>query len=209
MLKVLLLVGSVGLRAAGPGDSVRAPAADTVAVRAPAPTVLLRRPALFGPAAPPSRPDTPTVRPVAVEHSDAYYTRLAIHRYASYAMLPVFVGQYLAGRQLMDKSADAPAWARNGHRALATATLVLFGVNTVTGSMNWWEARSDPEDHTRRTIHAATMLLADAGFSAVGLMANAAETNGNIRSLHKQIAIGSMGVSVASWVMMLPIFHRN
>ena len=153
--------------------------------------------------------DTPTARPIAVDHSDAYYTRLTVHRWASYLMIPVFVGQYVAGRQLMDKSSDAPAWARVGHRVLATATMGLFAVNTVTGGINFWQARSDPDRKTRRTLHAVSMLIADAGFVAVGLLANPAETDGNLRTLHKRIAIGSMGLSTASWVIMLPMFDSN
>ncbi len=156
--------------------------------------------------------DTPTTTPkkhVAIDHSDAYYKRLAIHRYASYAMLPVFVGQYIAGQQLVKYSADAPQWARTGHRVLATTTAALFTLNTVTGVWNWLESRKDPDNKTLRTIHAASMLAADAGFTAVGLLANPAETNGSLRTLHKQIAYGSMGVSVASWLIMLPVFHKD
>ena len=39
--------------------------------------------------------DTPTVRRRhAIQYSDQYYTRLTIHRYGSYAMLPLFVAEY-------------------------------------------------------------------------------------------------------------------
>ena len=34
--------------------------------------------------------DTPVVRRRAVQYSDQYYTRLTIHRYGSYLMLPLF-----------------------------------------------------------------------------------------------------------------------
>ena len=153
--------------------------------------------------------DTPDARPVAIEHSDAYYMRLTIHRYASWAMLPVFVGQYLAGRQLIDKSSDAPGWARVGHRVLATTTLGLFGVNTVTGGINFWQSRGDSEGKTRRTLHSISMLVADAGFVAVGLLAEPAERKGNIRTLHKHVALGSMGLATVSWMIMLPIFDHD
>src|SRR5439155_9894197 len=127
---------------------------------------------LFQEAAPAVQPvvrDTPVVvrRPRAVEHSDAYYTRLAIHRYASYAMVPVFVAEYICGKQLLDKSADAPQWAKTGHRVFATSTAVLFGANTLTGGWNWLESRNDSEHRTLRNIHAMSMPLADAGFTTV------------------------------------------
>jgi hypothetical protein len=156
--------------------------------------------------------DTPTTtrrRHTAIEHTDAYYTRLKIHRYASYAMLPVFVGQYIAGQQLVKYSADAPAWARVGHRVLATTTAGLFTLNTITGAWNWWESRNDGDNKTLRTVHSVSMLVADAGFTTVGMLATPAETNGQLRNLHKQIALGSMGISVMSWLIMLPVFHKE
>ncbi len=35
-----------------------------------------------------------TERTVAIEYSDGYYTRATVHKYASYATLPLFVLQY-------------------------------------------------------------------------------------------------------------------
>ena len=58
---------------------------------------------------------------------------------------------------------------------VATAVAGLFGVNTITGSLNWWETRAQPGGRTWRTAHAALMLLADAGFTATGLLADEAE----------------------------------
>ncbi|MET0398334.1 MAG: hypothetical protein ABW277_16160 [Longimicrobiaceae bacterium] len=148
-------------------------------------------------------PDS-TPRPQAVEYSDAYFTRLTIHRYASYAIVPMFVAQYVAGEQLMDKGDDAPGWAKDAHGALAGGVAGLFAVNTVTGVWNLWEGRRDPEGRTRRTLHGGLMLLADAGFAATGALAN-----GGDRDLHRAVALSSMGVSLLSYAIMLPIFGNR
>lgn len=71
----------------------------------------------------------------AVFHSDAYYTRLTIHRDLSYAMYPLYAAQYIAGQELWKKGRDAPTWAKTGHRVFATALVGVFGVNTVTGAV--------------------------------------------------------------------------
>ncbi|HET7232154.1 MAG TPA: hypothetical protein VFJ16_19260 [Longimicrobium sp.] len=159
------------------------------------------------PVAPVARADTG--QPRAFEYSDAYGTRLAIHRIASYAMIPLFAAQYAAGDQLMRKGSSAPGWARSSHGALAAGVAALFTVNTVTGGWNLIEARHDPEGRTRRTLHGVLMLAADAGFTATGLLANRAENDAGARDLHRTVAIGSMGVSLLSYAIMLPIFGRN
>lgn len=144
-----------------------------------------------------------------VEYSDAYFTRLTIHKYASYAMIPMFVAQYVAGEQLLDKGDDAPGWARDIHGPLAAGVAGLFAVNTVTGGWNLWEGRHDPEGRTRRLLHGGLMLLADAGFAATGVLAEDAEENSDRRSLHKTVAISSMGVSLLSYAIMLPVFGNR
>ena len=142
-------------------------------------------------------------RPVAIEYSDFYATRLAIHRYASYTMLPLFVAQYIAGEDLLKNGTNASSFARNWHRPLATSVAVLFGVNTVTGLWNLWDSRHDPAGRTRRTIHSLLMLTADAGFVATGITAQQARNSGSRRSLHQKLAIGSMAISVVGDLMML------
>ncbi|HET7462154.1 MAG TPA: hypothetical protein VFJ82_12935 [Longimicrobium sp.] len=152
--------------------------------------------------------DTTPARPRSFEYSDAYGTRLAIHRVASYAMIPLFAAQYAAGDQLMRKGSDAPQWARSSHGALAAGVAALFTVNTVTGGWNLVEARHDPEGRTRRTLHGVLMLAADAGFTATGLLANRAENDAGARNLHRTVALGSMGTALLSYAMMLPIFGK-
>jgi hypothetical protein len=159
------------------------------------------------PSAPGAADTIPRTR--SVEYSDAYFTRLTIHKYASYAMLPMFVAQYVAGEQLMDKGDDAPGWARDSHGALAAGVAGLFAVNTVTGGWNLWEGRHDPEGRTRRLLHGGLMLLADAGFAATGVLAEDAEENSSRRNLHKDVALGSMAVSLISYAIMLPVFGNR
>lgn len=161
-------------------------------------------------------------RPVLIDYSDAYYTRLTIHKWASWAMLPLFGLAYYTGQDIYSKGMDAPRWERNIHGPVAATLAGLFAVNTVTGGLNLWEGRKDPNGRTWRTAHGLLMLLADAGFVAVGLTApeyqtasgvftpgtSLGESEGN-PSLHRGLAMGSMAVAVVSWVMMLPPFRRD
>jgi Na+/H+ antiporter NhaA len=161
-------------------------------------------PRLRGPAAP-----SDTLQAPAVEYSEWYGRRLTIHRWASYATLPLFAFQYAAGDQLYRKSVDAPEWAKRWHGPAATAIAVLFGVNTVTGGWNLYDARNDPEGRKWRTAHAVLMLAADAGFTATGMIAERAERSESARRQHRTIAVSSMAVATVSYLMMLPPFRRD
>lgn len=159
-------------------------------------------------------PDIPrmavdTVRPQAVEYSEWYSRRLTIHKAASYATLPLFTFQYVAGTQLYEKSSDAPAWARRGHGIAATGVATLFTVNTVTGVWNLIEARKDPAGRTWRTTHALLMLAADAGFTTTGILAERAERSSDNRRMHRTVALSSMAVATVSYLMMLPPLRRD
>lgn len=150
----------------------------------------------------------PRPRAQAVEYSDWYGRRLAVHRWASYTMLPTFAFQYVAGKQLLAKSSDAPVWAKSGHRIAATATAGLFGLNTLTGVWNLWDGRHDASGRKWRMAHSILMLLADGGFTATGLLATPAQSSASIRRLHEQIAIASMATAGVAFVMMVPPFRR-
>jgi Na+/H+ antiporter NhaA len=145
--------------------------------------------------------DTPRV--TSFEYSDAYETRLTIHRWASYATIPLFAFQYVAGRRLYDESSEAPSWAKRGHAIAATGIAVLFTVNTVTGVWNLLEARKDPAGRKWRTTHGILMLVADAGFTATGVLAERAERSAENRRRHRTIGISSMAVATVSYLMML------
>ena len=144
-----------------------------------------------------------------VEYSEWYGRRLKIHRRASYAMIPMFAVQYVAGRQLMEKSSDAPRWAIHWHGPLATGVAVLFVANTFTGGWNLWAARKDPEARKWRTVHSLLMLAADGGFTAAGLLAERAERSSSARRQHRSIALTSIGVATVGYLMMLPPLRRD
>jgi hypothetical protein len=148
-------------------------------------------------------------RPVAVEYSDWYARRLAIHRWASYATLPLFAANYVTGSQLLQYGNQAPAWAINTHGPLATAVTALFAVNTLTGGWNLIDGRNDPAGRGWRTTHALLMLTADAGFAVTGMLASKAERSDHDRRLHRTVALGSIGLSTISYVMMLRPFRRD
>lgn len=157
-------------------------------------------------------PDTtPAGRPHAIQYSQFYYTRLAIHRYASYATLPLFAAEYILGEKLYRNDSTASSGLRGAHSAVALAIGGLFAINTVTGGWNLWQSRKDPEGRTRRYLHAALMFLGDAGFVATAATAPGHErerdgvvipANGN-KSLHRNLAIASFSTSLVGYLMML------
>lgn len=186
--------------------------ADDVSARAGGPRIETARIGIQNPVAdagPAVDADTVRVRRRAVRLSDAYYTRLKIHRYSSYLMLPTFAYMYAAGQQLMAHGRNAPSWAVNGHGIGAGVVAGLFTVNTYTGAMNWWETRNSDAGRTWRTAHAALMLLSDVGFTVVGQLATPAQNSITKRRLHKNLAITSISMASVSYVMMLKPFRRD
>lgn len=148
-------------------------------------------------------PSQPRARPQAVEVSEWYGRRLTIHRWLSYASYPLFAFQYAAGREIWNKGDLAPAWARSGHRVGAASIAGVFAVNTVTGVWNLVESRRVEEGRTRRYLHAASMLIADAGFTWAGaVLSEQAERSSEKRRLHRTVALTSMGISVTSATLM-------
>lgn len=147
--------------------------------------------------------DTPRVRPRAVEVSDWYGRRLTLHRALSYTVMPVFGLQWFAGERIYKHGNQAPEWAKTTHRAGATALAGIFTVNTVTGLWNLWDSRHTEQGRALRTIHAVSMLAADAGFTYAGAkLSKDAQTDFNKRREHRTIALTSMAVSVVSGLAM-------
>lgn len=148
--------------------------------------------------------------PQAVSLSDGYYTRLDIHRYASYATLPLFLIEYLAGQKLLQEGSDAPLWADAVHKPAAYALAGVFTVNTVTGLWNLAEAGGVKQGKTRRWVHAILMLTADAGFiygatlapSTDDIDARIAAGERGGWTPHKRVTVASMGVALAGLAMM-------
>lgn len=162
-----------------------------------------------------SRFDTrlfPTEPRQLFEYSDGYATRLAIHRWSSYAMLPLFAAQVLIGEELLRNGPAAGGWARETHKPIALALGGLFTVSTVTGVLNVMEARRDPAAGVRPTLHTALMMLADAGMVWTGISAGRAGKRGpggQVGTTHRKTALVSMGIATAGFLMMMPPFRQD
>lgn len=155
--------------------------------------------------------DTTPRRPraKAIEYSEWYERRLAIHKAASWATIPLFIGQYYTGSTLVSQGTDSPTWVKRVHPVLATGVLALFATNTVTGVWNLWEGRAEPKGRTWRMAHSILMLASDAGFAYVGSLSNEAKVSGSARDKHRTAAIISGSMAVGSYVMMLSPFRRD
>lgn len=156
--------------------------------------------------------DTTRPRPRAIAYSDWYTRRFTIHKWASWAMLPLVAGEYAVGQKLYTSTPGTQGGLRGVHQALATGIEGLFAVNTVTGAWNLWDSRHDPHGRTRRWVHGITMLVADVGYLAAAGTApddDCAEgggicaPNSQRASTHRTIALSAFGLSTASWLMML------
>jgi hypothetical protein len=156
--------------------------------------------------------DTTHRRRRAVEVSEWYGRRLTIHRTLSYAMLPVFASQYIAGTKLYDAQQTggkpAPSWAKPVHKAGAATIAGIFGVNTVTGVWNLWDSRHTAEHRWLRYSHAAVMLGADAAFAYTGIKLSREADNSFVkRDEHRKVALYAIGASTVSGVVM-KVFNR-
>jgi hypothetical protein len=150
-------------------------------------------------------PQNPPPRRKAITYSDAYLLKRKIHRYASFATAPLFVAEIAVGQKLYNSGSRS---LRSVHSGLATGIAVLFGVNSVTGAWNLWEARKDPNGRGKRMLHGILMLGADAGFVATGALAPGDNEegrlggSGNRRSVHRTVALTSMGIAAFSYLYM-------
>jgi hypothetical protein len=150
-------------------------------------------------------PQPATPRPTAIEYSDAYYTRAKIHKYASFATLPLFATEVALGQTIYNDPMANNSAAKGAHIAVGTAITGLFAINTVTGVWNLWESRNDPSHHKLKLIHGILMIGADAGFVAT-FATGPGGRGANIDSqkqTHRTIALTSMGVATASYLLML------
>ena len=160
----------------------------------------------------------PRPRVHAVEYSDAYAVRLRIHQIGSYVMLPLMGTEYWLGEKLINGTASHGE--RSTHVAVATGIGTIFAVNTITGVWNLYDSRKDPSGRTRRIVHSALMLAADAGFVLAAASAGdeggeggpggddqinaqvAFAEGGDDANTHKTIALTSFGISAIGTVMM-------
>ena len=155
-------------------------------------------------------PDSDRSATPAVEHSDLYYTRLTIHRWTSYATVPLLAAQYVVGQRLGDGGDDGDDAEGEGdddgggslggmHQTLAGALAGAFAINTITGGWNLVESWKEPGKV--RKAHSILMLLADAAF--VGTFATAPEDDGD-SDTHRALAITGGGLAVTGFALMVP-----
>jgi hypothetical protein len=151
----------------------------------------------------------PQAHPAAITYSDAYQTRLKIHKYASFATLPLFAAEVALGESLYNNPTQSGS-NKALHGVVGAGIVGLFGVNTVTGVWNMWESRhDDSNNHKLKLAHGILMLVADAGF--VATEATAPHTHdrlGNLnittnKAAHRDIALGSVGIATVGYLMML------
>jgi hypothetical protein len=143
------------------------------------------------------------VHAAAIEHSSAFRTRSKIHKYASFATLPLFATEVALGQSLYSAT-GATDGKRGAHAAVGAGITALFGVETVTGLWNMFgkEGRMDKEGRTLRLVHGLLMLAADVGFVATTAAAPGHD-NANGKATHRNLAIASISVGTAGYLLML------
>ncbi len=146
----------------------------------------------------------------AIMLSDGYYKRLDIHRIIGYGTLPLFVLEYLAGQQELQKGSAAPLWADKVHKPAAYLLAGAFTVNTVTGVWNLAAASKVEQGKPRRWVHSVIMLASDAamiyGISKAPTVAKidariAAGKRGGWTP-HKSFTVASMSLATVGYFMM-------
>jgi len=155
-------------------------------------------------------PQQPAAHPAATTYSDAYEVRLKIHKYASYATLPLFATELALGESIYS---NPDSGAKKGiHGAVGAGIIGLFGVNGVTGIWNLWESRHDENGRKWRIAHSVLMLAATGGLVATWATAPSTHNTdtpqglarfNNDRVLHRNLAISSIGVGTAGYLIML------
>ena len=147
------------------------------------------------------------LHPAAVQHSDAYQTRAKIHKFASFATLPLFATELALGSSLYNGSGSGGA--KTAHAVVGASMIGLFGVNTVTGAWNLFgEGWQEHEGRTLRLVHGLMMMAADVGFLASVASAPSSGRRGALtfetdKTTHRNIAVASISVATASYLLML------
>jgi hypothetical protein len=168
---------------------------------------LARSRALAVTAVPLDQDNAQPLHPVAIQHSDAYLTRAKIHKYASFATLPLFATELVLGSSLYNGSGSGGT--KTAHIVVGTAMIGLFGVNTVTGAWNLFgEGMQEKEGRTLRLIHGLMMMAADVGFVATATSGphsglRHALTYQTDKTTHRNIAVASISVATAGYLLML------
>ncbi|MGE5727227.1 MAG: hypothetical protein ACM34L_01400 [Gemmatimonas sp.] len=140
-------------------------------------------------------------RPRAIEYSEAYHTRLKIHQIGAYAMLPLFISEYIIGQKLLT-STNRSQSLKTAHSLIAAGLGIVFVSNTITGAWNMWDARKDPNGRARREIHSVLMLASDVGMVATAMSASKAKRSLVDARRHRTIAISSIALTAIGSGMM-------
>lgn len=141
--------------------------------------------------------------PKAYVYSEGYEFRNKIHKYASWATIPLFASQAIVGAKLYDGSGDSGL--KDLHGVLAGLTGGLFAINTVTGVWNLVEGWDNPTGRTKRLIHGLLMLGADAAFLATYSTAPEAE-HGSLsgdKGTHRNWAVVGFSSASIGYALML------
>jgi hypothetical protein len=147
--------------------------------------------------------------PAAKIYPPGYETRAKIHRYASFATLPLFATELWLGQSLYNAAPGTEQSKKGAHIAVGTGIIGLFGVNTVTGVWNMWSSRKDPDGRALRMTHGILMLASNAGFLATAATGPGEHgrrvpmTFAANRATHRDIAISSIGVGTIGYLVML------
>lgn len=145
--------------------------------------------------------DPQPVHAVAIEHSEAYQRRGKIHKYASFATIPLFAGELALGQSLYNGSTGN----KGLHVAVGSGIIGLFAANAVTGLWNLLgEDRQQPEGRTLRITHSLLMLAANAGFVATWATGpHGGQQFDSDKATHRDLAIASISVGTVGYLLML------
>ncbi|MEP6916268.1 MAG: hypothetical protein ABJC89_11505 [Acidobacteriota bacterium] len=146
------------------------------------------------------------VHAATVEHSHAFQMRGKIHKYASFATLPLFATEVALGQSLY--SGSTGGGKKGAHAAVGIGLSALFGINTVTGVWNMFgkEGRMDTQGRSLRLVHGLLMLAADVGFVATLAAAPNSDYGANFasdRATHRNLAIASISIGTAGYLAMI------
>jgi hypothetical protein len=168
------------------------------------------------PADSPGDPDpVPQVHPAATVYSHGFEVRRDIHKYASFATLPLFATEYFLAESLYKEPLGSISQSkRSAHIAIGTGIIGLFALNTFTGGLNLWEERHDTQGRKLKLAHGILMMAAEAGFAATAMTGPHGERRNRIQSIdtsnrarHRDIAIGSISVGTVGYLIMLLGHH--
>jgi hypothetical protein len=138
-------------------------------------------------------------------YSRAHELRQDIHKYASYATLPLFAAEYALGQSLPNEPGQSGSM-RGLHAAVGTGLVGLFFLNTATGGWNLWQSRHETNHRTTRFIYGALMIASNTGFVMTAASAPSHHNPSSFdhdRTVHRNLAIASMSVGTAGYLLAL------